>query len=144
MSPLCESYVPVGASQPDGAVLSLHVFVCDKCFLVQLDEYVSREEIFTEYAYFSSYSDSWVEHMRRYANTISDRFGFGRESLVVEVGSNDGYLLRHFVAKGIPVLGIEPAANVAKVALESGVPTLVKFFGETTARELVARRGRRT
>jgi 2-polyprenyl-3-methyl-5-hydroxy-6-metoxy-1,4-benzoquinol methylase len=138
MSPLCESYVPVERLNQMEPFYPLHVFVCDKCFLVQLDEYVTREEIFTEYAYFSSYSDSWVEHMRRYANAISDRFGLGRESLVVEVGSNDGYLLQHFVAKGIPVLGIEPAANVAKVALESGVPTLVKFFGETTARELVA------
>jgi SAM-dependent methyltransferase len=98
---------------------------------------VSREEIFTEYAYFSSYSDSWVDHMRRYANAMTDRLGLRRDSLVVEVGSNDGYLLQHFVKNGIPVLGIEPAANVARVAVEKGIPTLVKFFGEATARELV-------
>jgi SAM-dependent methyltransferase len=138
MSPLCESYVPVERLNQMEPFYPLHVYVCDKCFLVQLDEYVSREEIFTEYAYFSSYSDSWVEHMRRYANAITDRLGLGSGSLVVEVGSNDGYLLQHFVAKGIPVLGIEPAANVASVAVESGIPTLVKFFGEETARELVA------
>jgi 2-polyprenyl-3-methyl-5-hydroxy-6-metoxy-1,4-benzoquinol methylase len=138
MSPLCESFVPAERLNHMEPFYPLHVFVCDKCFLVQLDEYVSREEIFTEYAYFSSYSDSWVEHMRRYAEAMTDRFGLGRNSLVVEVGSNDGYLLQHFVRQGIPVLGIEPAANVAKVAIENGVPTLVKFFGETTARELVA------
>jgi 2-polyprenyl-3-methyl-5-hydroxy-6-metoxy-1,4-benzoquinol methylase len=138
MSPLCESYVPAERLNHMEPFYPLHVFVCDKCFLVQLDEYVSREEIFTEYAYFSSYSDSWVEHMRRYASAISDRFGLDHESLVVEVGSNDGYLLQHFVNKDIPVLGIEPAANVARVASENGIPTLVKFFGETTARELVA------
>jgi 2-polyprenyl-3-methyl-5-hydroxy-6-metoxy-1,4-benzoquinol methylase len=138
MSPLCESFVPAERLNHMEPFYPLHVFVCEKCFLVQLDEYVSREEIFTEYAYFSSFSDSWVDHMRRYADAISDRLGLDRESLVVEVGSNDGYLLKHFVKKGIPVLGIEPAANVAKVATENGIPTLVKFFGEATARELVA------
>jgi 2-polyprenyl-3-methyl-5-hydroxy-6-metoxy-1,4-benzoquinol methylase len=138
MSPLCESFVPAERLNHMEPFYPLHVFVCESCFLVQLDEYVSREEIFTEYAYFSSYSDSWVEHMRRYTDAVSDRFGLGRESLVVEVGSNDGYLLQHFVSKGIPVLGIEPAANVARVAVKNGIPTLVKFFGETTARELVA------
>jgi SAM-dependent methyltransferase len=99
---------------------------------------VSPEEIFSEYAYFSSYADSWVEHMRRYADAITDRLGLGAESLVVEVASNDGYLLQHFLRQGIPVLGIEPAANVAKVAVEKGIPTLVKFFGADTARELSA------
>jgi SAM-dependent methyltransferase len=137
MSPLCESYVPRERLNHMEPFYPLHVFVCDNCFLVQLDEYVSREEIFTEYAYFSSYSDSWVDHMRRYANAMTDRLGLRRDSLVVEVGSNDGYLLQHFVKNGIPVLGIEPAANVARVAVEKGIPTLVKFFGEATARELV-------
>jgi len=138
MSPLCESYVPAEKLNQMEPFYPLHVYVCQKCFLVQLEEYVSPEEIFTEYAYFSSYADSWVEHMRRYADLITDRLHLGRQSFVVEVASNDGYLLQHFVKKGIPVLGIEPAANVAKVAVEKGVPTLVKFFGETTARELVA------
>jgi SAM-dependent methyltransferase len=138
MSPLCESYVPAEKLNHMEPFYPLHVHVCDRCFLVQLQEYVSPEEIFTEYAYFSSYAESWVEHMRRYADMISARLGLSRDSLVVEVASNDGYLLQHFVRKGIPVLGIEPAANVAKVAVEKGIPTLVKFFGEATARELAA------
>jgi SAM-dependent methyltransferase len=137
MSPLCESYVPAAKLNSMEPFFPLHVYVCEKCFLVQLEEYVSPEEIFTEYAYFSSYADSWVEHMRRYAEMISDRLHLGKDSFVVEVASNDGYLLQHFVRKGIPVLGIEPAANVAEVAVAKGVPTLVKFFGEQTARELV-------
>jgi 2-polyprenyl-3-methyl-5-hydroxy-6-metoxy-1,4-benzoquinol methylase len=138
MSPLCESYVPAEKLNHMEPFYPLHVYVCERCFLVQLEEYVSPAEIFTEYAYFSSYAESWVEHMRRYAETISDELRLGPGSFVVEVASNDGYLLQHFVKKGIPVLGIEPAANVAKVAVEKGVPTLVKFFGEQTARELVA------
>ena len=138
MSPLCESYISQEKLNHMEPFYPLHVYVCDRCFLVQIDDYVSPEEIFTEYAYFSSYADSWVEHMRRYADMITDRLGLGTGSLVVEVGSNDGYLLQHFVDKGIPVLGIEPAANVARVAVEKGIPTLVKFFGVRTARELVA------
>jgi len=138
MSPLCESYVPEEKLNHMEPFYPLHVYVCDQCFLVQLQEYVSPAEIFTEYAYFSSYADSWVEHMRRYADMITGRLDLGRESLVVEVASNDGYLLQHFVKKGIPVLGIEPAANVARVAAEKGIPTLVRFFGEETARQLRA------
>jgi SAM-dependent methyltransferase len=138
MSPLCESYVPAEKLNQMEPFYPLHVYVCEKCFLVQLQEYVSRESIFSEYAYFSSYADSWVEHMRRYADMVTERLGLGKDALVVEVASNDGYLLQHFVRKGIPVLGIEPAANVAKVAIEKGVPTLVDFFGERTARKLVA------
>jgi SAM-dependent methyltransferase len=138
MSPLCESYVPADRLNHMEPFYPLHVYVCGECFLVQLEEFVSPEEIFSEYAYFSSYADSWVDHMRAYSDMITDRLGLGKGSLVVEVASNDGYLLQHFVRKGIPVLGIEPAANVAKVAVEKGVPTLVKFFGEETARELVA------
>jgi len=138
MSPLCESYRSEEQLQQMEPFYPLHVYVCERCFLVQLQEFVAPEEIFTEYAYFSSYADSWVEHMRRYADTIAPRLGLGEKSLVVEVASNDGYLLQHFVKKGIPVLGIEPAANVAEVARQKGVPTLVKFFGERTARELVA------
>jgi 2-polyprenyl-3-methyl-5-hydroxy-6-metoxy-1,4-benzoquinol methylase len=138
MSPLCESYVTKENLNHMEPFYPLHAYVCDQCFLVQLQEFVSPAEIFTEYAYFSSYADSWVEHMRRYADMIIDRLGLGKSSLVVEVASNDGYLLQHFVRKGIPVLGIEPAANVARVAVEKGVPTLVEFFGEQTARELAA------
>jgi SAM-dependent methyltransferase len=138
MSPLCESYVPAEKLNHMEPFYPLHAWVCERCFLVQVEEFVSPEAIFTEYAYFSSYADSWVEHMRRYAETISDRLRLGPQSLVIEVASNDGYLLQHFVKKGIPVLGIEPAANVAKVAVEKGVPTLVRFFGSELARELVA------
>ena len=138
MSPLCESYVPREKLNHMEPFYPLHVYVCERCFLVQLEEYVSPAEIFTEYAYFSSYAESWVEHMRRYADMVCERFGLGRSSLVVEIASNDGYLLQHFVRRGVPVLGIEPAANVAKVAVEKGIPTLVKFFGEETARELAA------
>ena len=138
MSPLCESYL-----SPDGLnrmepFYPLHAYVCERCMLVQLQEYVSPAEIFGEYAYFSSYSDSWVSHMRQYADAIAERLQLGRDSLVVEVASNDGYLLQHFVRKGIPVLGIEPAVNVARVAIEKGIPTLARFFGEGLARELVA------
>jgi 2-polyprenyl-3-methyl-5-hydroxy-6-metoxy-1,4-benzoquinol methylase len=142
LSPLCESYVAKENLDEMEPFYPLHVYVCDQCFLVQLHQYVSPEAIFTEYAYFSSYADSWVEHMRRYAEMIAARQGLGKDSLVVEVASNDGYLLQHFVRMGIPVLGVEPAANVARVAVEKGIPTLVKFFGEQTARDLVAE-GRR-
>jgi SAM-dependent methyltransferase len=138
MSPLCESYVPLEKINSMEPFYPLHVYVCESCFLVQLEQYVAVEHIFTEYAYFSSYADSWVEHMRRYAEMMSDRLRLGKASFVVEVASNDGYLLQHFVKLGIPVLGIEPAVNVAKIAVEQGVPTLVKFFGADTARELVA------
>jgi 2-polyprenyl-3-methyl-5-hydroxy-6-metoxy-1,4-benzoquinol methylase len=138
MSPLCESYVSKDRLNHMEPFYPLHVHVCDQCFLVQLEEYVSPEAIFTEYAYFSSYAESWVEHMRHYADMITDRLSLSKDNLVVEVASNDGYLLQHFVRKGVPVLGVEPAANVAKVAMEKGIPTLVKFFGEQTARELVA------
>jgi SAM-dependent methyltransferase len=137
MSPLCESYVPAEKANSMEPFYPLHAYVCGTCFLVQLEEYVAPEHIFSEYAYFSSYAESWVDHMRRYAEMISERLHLGPQSFVVEVASNDGYLLQHFVRKGIPVLGIEPAANVAKVAVEKGVPTLVRFFGEKTARELV-------
>ena len=138
MSPLCESYVPEEKLNQMEPFYPLHAFVCEKCFLVQLDEYVSREEIFTEYAYFSSYADSWVLHMKQYTDMIIDRLHLTKQSFVVEVASNDGYLLQHFVNRGVPVLGIEPAANVAAVAVKKGIPTLVKFFGRQTAQELAA------
>jgi len=114
MSPPCESYLSRDQLNQMEPFYPLHAFVCDRCFLVQLDEQVSPEDIFTEYAYFSSYSDSWLRHMKRYADMIVDRLKLNSQSLVVEIGSNDGYLLQNFVAKGIPVLGVEPAANVAK------------------------------
>jgi SAM-dependent methyltransferase len=138
MSPLCESYVSASQLNQMEAFYPLHVRVCGRCFLVQLEEYVSPENIFSDYAYFSSYSDSWLAHAKAYTEKMTTRFSLGGKSLVVEVASNDGYLLQYFVANKIPVLGIEPAANVAAVAVDLGVPTLVKFFGTATARELVA------
>jgi SAM-dependent methyltransferase len=136
MSPLCETYVSPEQLNRMEPFYPLHAFVCHECFLVQLDEYVSPGEIFTEYAYFSSYSDSWVEHARRYAEDMIRRLGLDGKSRVVELASNDGYLLQHFLRAGIPVLGVEPAANVAKVALQKGIPTAVRFFGRNAAREL--------
>ena len=120
----------------------LHVYVCRRCFLVQLQEFVTPSEIFSEYAYFSSYSTSWVDHARRYAELMIDRFKLGNGSKVMEIASNDGYLLQHFVARGIPVLGIEPAANVAKAAVAKGVPTTVQFFGRASAADIAAKHGR--
>ena len=121
----------------------LHVRVCRNCYLVQADDAVPADHIFdAAYAYFSSYSTSWVEHARRYAQAMTERFGLGPESLVVEVASNDGYLLQHFVAMDVPVLGVEPTANTAEAARAKGIPTEVMFFGEATGRELAARGGR--
>jgi hypothetical protein len=138
MSPLCESFLPADALDRMEPFYPLDVFVCGRCFLVQLREYVSPEAIFREYAYFSSYSDSWLAHAARYARAVTERFGLGRESFVVELASNDGYLLRNFVAAGIPCLGVEPAENVARAALAAGVPTRVDFFGRRCAREMLA------
>lgn len=141
MSPLCETY-PAAADLNHGEVYyPLHVYVCEKCWLVQLEEYESAEGIFSEYAYFSSYSDSWLKHCENYCDKMRARFGLGRQSFVVEVASNDGYLLQYFVRQDVPVLGIEPAANVAKVAIGKGVPTLVRFFGTKLA-ESLAKEGR--
>ena len=116
----------------------LHVWVCDRCFLVQLNEYVAAEDIFTEYAYFSSFSSSWLQHAEDYVAMITERLGLGPDSFVVELASNDGYLLQYFVERGIPCLGIEPAANVAAAAVERGVPTDVSFFGAEHARAMAA------
>jgi SAM-dependent methyltransferase len=138
MSPLCESYLTADQLNQMEPFYPLHVKVCKQCFLVQLEEYVSAEHIFTEYAYFSSYSDSWLKHASNYVDMISERLGLGARSLAVELASNDGYLLQYFVQKGIPVLGVEPAVNVAKAAEQKGVTTLVKFFGRQTARKMVA------
>ena len=136
MSPLCETY-PSDAELNQGEVYyPLHVYICEKCWLVQLEEYESAEGIFSDYPYFASYSDSWLKHSEKYCNDMQSRFGLGRESFVAEVASNDGYLLQYFVRQGIPVLGIEPAANVARAAVEKNVPTLVRFFGTQVAEEL--------
>jgi len=138
MSPLCESYVPPerqGAAEP---FYPLHARICELCLLVQLDEFVSPEAIFTEYAYFSSYSDSWVAHARDYVESAIERFGLDAESLVMELASNDGYLLQHVVERGVPALGVEPAANVAAVAQERGIETVIGFFGRELADRLAA------
>jgi SAM-dependent methyltransferase len=139
LQPLANSYLTAeqlrAGNEP---VFPLHVRVCDACLLVQVDDVVPAEEIFSDYAYFSSYSDSWVGHARRYANFATGRLGLGPDTLVVEVASNDGYLLQHFVALGVPVLGIEPAANVAEAARAAGIPTETRFFGTETANDLVA------
>lgn len=138
MSPLCETY-PSAADLNRGEVYyPLHVFVCEQCFLVQLQEYESADGIFSEYAYFSSYSDSWLKHCEKYCDKMTKRLGLNDQSFVVEVASNDGYLLQFFVERNVPVLGIEPAANVAKVAIEKGVPTLVRFFGTQVAKEFAS------
>ncbi len=138
MSPLCESYVKAENLNQMEPFYPLHVYVCDQCFLVQLEEFVSPEHIFTEYAYFSSYADSWLQHCCTYTDMVIERFGLNEQNFVVELASNDGYLLQYFVEKQIPALGVEPAANVAKVAIEKGVPTLVEFFGTTCASQMVA------
>jgi SAM-dependent methyltransferase len=119
----------------------LHAYVCEHCFLVQLAQFVAPQEIFSEYAYFSSFADTWVEHARHYCELASTSLGITRSSLVMEIASNDGYLLQHFVARGIPVLGIEPAANVAAAAIAKGVPTVSRFFGAGVAREVAAEFG---
>lgn len=138
MSPLCETYLAPSDLNRGETYYPLHVYVCGECFLVQLEEYESAASIFSDYAYFSSYSDSWLKHSENYCNKMIGRLNLNAKSFVVEVASNDGYLLQYFVKQNVPVLGIEPAANVAKVALEKGVPTLVQFFGTDLARELAA------
>jgi hypothetical protein len=143
MSPPCESYVSAQDLDAPEVFHPLHVRVCDACLLVQLPAYVTAEDTFGgEYLYFSSYSDSWVRHAERFVAGMVERLGLGRDSFVVEVASNDGYLLQHAVARGIRSLGIEPAGNVAEVARERGVPTEVMFLGEKTGTDVAARHGR--
>lgn len=139
MSPLCESFLQAEQLSEMEPFYPLHVYVCENCFLAQLEEYVSPDSIFTEYAYFSSYSDSWLEHAKNYTDLMIQRFEINAGSFVIELASNDGYLLQHFVRKSIPVLGIEPARNIAKVAIEKGIPTIVEFFGEKMARNLASK-----
>ena len=138
MSPPCQSFLEKGALDEMEPFYPLVVWVCDDCWLMQLREYVTPEDTFTEYAYFSSYSDAWVEHMREYADSMVERLGLGPDSLVVEVASNDGYLLQWFQARGVPVLGIEPAENVAEVARGKGIETLTEFFGRELGAQLKA------
>ncbi|WP_022882141.1 class I SAM-dependent methyltransferase [Gryllotalpicola ginsengisoli] len=153
-TPLTETFVDLGMSPPCEYFLTperldamerfypLHVRLCPGCLLVQLPGYVDPEDVFVEYAYFSSYSDSWVQHAKTYAEAMIAKLGLGPGSLVTEAASNDGYLLQHFVAAGIPVLGIEPAANISEVAREKGVRTETCFLGEATGTELAARYGK--
>ncbi|MDR4464463.1 MAG: class I SAM-dependent methyltransferase [Nitrospira sp.] len=136
MSPLANSYIKSAQMNQVERFFPLHALVCDGCFLVQLQEFESPEAIFGDYAYFSSFSDSFLQHAKTYVEMAVDRFKLNGKSQVVEVASNDGYLLQYFVQKGVPVLGIEPAANVAEVARKRGITSLVKFFGTQTALEM--------
>jgi 2-polyprenyl-3-methyl-5-hydroxy-6-metoxy-1,4-benzoquinol methylase len=142
MSPLCESYVAAERLDEPEVFYPLHVRLCEQCLLVQLPAYVPGEDIFSDYAYFSSYSTSWVAHAKLYADDMTDRLGLTPGSLVTEVASNDGYLLQHFHAAGIPVLGVEPAANVAEAARAKGIRTVVQFLGPQTGAEIAAEHGR--
>lgn len=135
-TPLANSYVSAESLVHVDPTYPLHARVCESCFLVQVEDVVPAEEIFSDYAYFSSYAASWVEHARRYAGDMIARFGLGTNSKVVEVASNDGYLLQHFASASVPVLGVEPAANVAQAAEAIGIPTEVAFFGTETAARL--------
>ena len=136
MSPLCESFLKADQLNQMEPFYPLKVYVCSECFLAQLEEYVKPEDIFTEYAYFSSYSDSWLQHAKNYTELMIERFKLGKQHQVMELASNDGYLLQYFVERGIPALGIEPAKNVAKVAVEKGIPTITEFFGVKLAKKM--------
>ena len=141
MSPLCESYLPADRVDTPEVFYPLNVLLCEGCLLVQLPAYVSGEDIFSDYAYFSSYSDSWVAHAKRYSDEMIARLGLSPGSLVTEVASNDGYLLQHFAAAGIPVLGVEPAGNVAAAARAKGIRTVVEFLGPATGAAIAAEHG---
>ena len=137
VQPPCEGFIPADKFNEAELFYPLHAMVCANCLLVQLETDVAPESIYTEYAYFSSFSDSWLAHARCYADDIIPRLGLGPVSQVVEIASNDGYLLKNFVERGIPAYGVDPAANVAAAAIAVGVPTEVAFFGVETARRLV-------
>ncbi len=142
MSPLCQTQIAPTQLNEMEPFYPLLVHVCDKCFLVQLEEYVARDIVFgSDYPYFSSYSDSWIAHAKRYVDHVRNDFGIAAGNFVVELASNDGYLLQHFVEDGIRCLGVEPAASVANAALEKGIPTVIRFFGRETAKELRAKEG---
>lgn len=142
LSPLCQTHIAPDQLAESEPFYPLHAHVCDDCHLVQLQEFVAPAAIFGEYAYFSSYSSSWVAHARRYVEMAIGRFGLGPHSRVMEIASNDGYLLQHFVAAGVPVRGIEPAANVAAAAVARGIPTTVEFLGRATAETIAREHGR--
>src|SRR5262245_45142204 len=142
MSPLCENFLRRDQLDERESFYPLHVRICDNCLLVQLPAYVPGEEIFSDYAYFSSYSDSYVEHQRVYAQRMVSDLGLTRDSLVTEVASNDGYLLQHFVSAGVPVLGVEPAANIVEVARAKGIRTECRFLTAESGAELAAQYGR--
>jgi SAM-dependent methyltransferase len=137
-SPLANSYLDKQQTQKMEPFYPLEAYVCDNCFLVQVAEFESPQSIFGDYAYFSSYSQTWLDHAKKYAEFMKKNFSLGPSHRVVEIASNDGYLLQYFQALGVPVLGIEPAANVAKVANDRGIPTQVEFFGRSAAKKLVA------
>ncbi|OAD21870.1 NDP-hexose 3-C-methyltransferase protein [Candidatus Thiomargarita nelsonii] len=136
MSPLSNAYLKPAQLQQMEPFYPLHAYVCEQCYLVQLQEFESPANIFSDYAYFSSYSESWLKHAKAYTEYMIERFGFNNTSQIVEIASNDGYLLQYFKDKNIPVLGVEPAQNVATVAQAAGIPTVTKFFGVKTATEL--------
>jgi hypothetical protein len=141
-APLCQRHVTPARFSHSESTYPQHVYVCTQCFLVQLPQYVSREEIFdAEYGYFSSYSESWLRHAENYVDKVTGRFGLNSSSSVVEIASNDGYLLQYFKQRGVPCLGVEPAANTAAAALAKGIPTVMRFFGIDTARDLRAEHG---
>ncbi len=151
-APLTRTFVDLGRAPLSNAFLTaeqlrlpephypLHVHVCDECLLVQLEEFAPAEQIFSDYLYFSSYSDAWLRHAEAYAARMTQQLRLGPQSLVVEVASNDGYLLQYFQRRGVDVLGVEPAANVAEVAMAKGIPTELAFFGVATAQQLAAQR----
>ncbi|MGQ0556490.1 MAG: methyltransferase domain-containing protein [Nitrospiraceae bacterium] len=138
MSPLANSYIKPDQLNRMEPFYPLHVYVCEKCLLVQLKQFAAPHDIFSDYAYYSSFSDSWLAHAKAYVDMVVGRFRLDRRSKVVEIASNDGYLLQNFVSRGIPVLGVEPASNIAEVAKQKGIPTTVAFFGEKTALDLAA------
>ncbi len=142
MSPLCQTHIETHQLNQMEPFFPLRVFVCGQCHLVQLQEYVAPKDIFTEYAYFSSFSESWLEHCRKYCEMMISKFALNASSRVVEIASNDGYLLQFFAKAGVPVLGIEPAKNVAAVARDKGVPTVSEFLGQDTATKIVAEHGK--
>jgi len=143
MSPLCQKHIKPEHANEMEKFYPLHAFICEHCWLMQLEEFATPDEIFADdYAYFSSFSESWQEHARKYAEQMTSRFKLNTTSLIIEIASNDGYLLQWFVQKGIPVLGIEPAANVAAAAEEKGVRTEVQFFGKNSAIQLVRKYGK--
>ena len=139
MLPLANAYVHPGHLLEPEAFYPLIAYVCGRCFLMQAPAVATPERLFSGYAYFSSYSDAWLAHARTYAIAIRERLGLGAQSQVIEIGSNDGYLLQYFRDAGIPAIGIEPAANVGAAAREKGIETWTKFFGTTTANELAGR-----